>query len=95
MQIKWLRAALLNLQEEHHYIAQDNPTAASKVILRIQSAVALLSDNPGLGRAGRVLGTRELVISGTSYIVPYRVQNDVVEILRIFHARRRWPSELR
>ena len=94
MQVKWLQTALLNLHEEHRYIVQDYPAAAGKVALRIQSAVALLTVNPGLRRAGRVLGTRELVITGTPYIVPYRVQNDSVEILRVFHARRRWPSEL-
>ncbi len=46
-----------------------------------------------MGRAGRVPGTRELVISGTPYIVPYRVRGGAVEVLRVFHAARRWPTE--
>jgi toxin ParE1/3/4 len=45
------------------------------------------------GRPGRWPGTRELIIPGTPYIVPYRVKGPVVEILRVFHGARRWPDE--
>jgi plasmid stabilization system protein ParE len=47
-----------------------------------------------MGRAGRVTGTRELVVAGTPYIVPYRVRVEAVEILRVFHAARKWPEKL-
>jgi len=56
--------------------------------------VGLLKKNPALGRAGRVAGTRELVVAGTPYVVPYRVRGEAVEILRVFHAARRWPEKL-
>ncbi len=59
---------------------------------RVFRAVNLLQENPAMGRAGRVAGTRELVVDGTPYIVPYRVRGDAVEILRMFHARRKWPK---
>ena len=52
----------------------------------------LLPDNPHMGRAGRVPGTRELVIPQTPYIVPYRVQGEVIQILRVYHGARRWPD---
>ena len=52
-----------------------------------------LTENPELGRPGRVPGTRELVVLHTPYIIPYRVREDVVEILRIFHGARRWPTQ--
>jgi toxin ParE1/3/4 len=45
-----------------------------------------------MGRPGRVSGTRELVIPGTPYIVPYRVRGGKLEILRILHATQRWPG---
>jgi hypothetical protein len=38
----------------------------------IQSVERLLPDDPQIGRAGRVPGTRELVIARTPYIIPYR-----------------------
>jgi len=93
MQIKWLKKALQNVDEEAKYIAQENPAAAQKVIQRVVDAVRLLADDPALGRPGRIHGTRELVIPDTRYIVPYRVKPRLnrIEILRVFHTSRRAP----
>lgn len=92
MRVRWLRTALLNLDEEASYIAADDPTAARLVVARVLEAVAQLADQPGLGRPGRVPNTRELVVARTRYVVPYRVKRDAVEILRVFHSSRRLPK---
>ena len=89
MQIIWLKTALKNLNEIAEYIPQESAQAASQVVETIETQVSLLATQPALGRPGRVLGTRELVISNTHYIVPYRIKNDTVEILRVFHTSRR------
>ena len=86
MRVRWLRVALANLDAEAEYIAEDNPAAAGRVVQKILRAVDLLKENPAMGRAGRVAGTRELVVAETPYIIPYRVRGDAVEILRVFHA---------
>ena len=93
MQVKLLRKALQNLDEEATYIAQDDASAARLVVQRVMAAVALLADQPGLGRPGRVPGTRELIVSKTRYVVPYRVQGGTVEVLRVFHTSRRLPNK--
>jgi toxin ParE1/3/4 len=92
VRVRWLRVALANLDAEAEYIAEDNPAAAGRVAQKILRAVDLLKENPALGRAGRVAGTRELVVAETPYIIPYRVRGDAVEILRVFHAARKWPE---
>lgn len=92
VRVRWLKRALRNLKEEADYIAQDDPQAAARIVLRIEAAVALLADHPDLGRAGRVPGTRELVVPQTPYLVPYRVRSKRIDILRVFHGRRRWPA---
>jgi toxin ParE1/3/4 len=92
VRVRWLRIALANLEAEADYIAEDNPAAADRVVQRIFRAIALLSKNRAMGRPGRVPGTRELVIADTPYIIPYRVRADAVEILRVFHAARKWPN---
>ncbi|MDP3678693.1 MAG: type II toxin-antitoxin system RelE/ParE family toxin [Methylotenera sp.] len=92
MQIVWLKTALRNLDEIAAYIAQDNPIAASHLLQVISEQVSLLSKQPALGRSGRVLGTRELVISNMHYLVPYRIKNNSVEILRVFHTSRKPPT---
>ena len=94
MRVRWLKGALLDLDAAEAYIAQDDARAATEVILRIVRAVSLLKDQPGSGRAGRVLGTKELIVPHTPYIVPYRVKDDVVQILRVYHASRKWPDRL-
>jgi toxin ParE1/3/4 len=92
VKIKWLRTALRNLDDEASYIALDNVLAAQTVVTRVLAAVAQLADQPGLGRPGRVPGTRELVVLKTRYIIPYRVQGETISILRVFHTSRRLPG---
>ncbi len=93
MRVKWLRAALADLDAQFEHIAKDNPPAAFRTVLRIRRTVELLKGHTGIGRPGRVPGTRELVISGTPYIVPYRVRAGEIEVLRIFHAARKWLTQ--
>jgi toxin ParE1/3/4 len=91
-QIKWLRTALKNFDDELSYIATDDPAAARLVARRILDTVALLAAQPAIGRPGRVSGTRELLVPQTRYLIPYRVRHGVIEILRIFHASRLPPK---
>jgi toxin ParE1/3/4 len=49
---------------------------------------------PESGRPGRIAKTRELVVSGAPYILPYRIIGDTVQILRVYHPARRWPDVL-
>ena len=94
MRVRWLRRALENLDEEAEYVARDGAQAAARMVERIALGVERLAAHPASGRAGRVPGTRELVISGTPYIVPYRIRGETVEVLRIFHGARKWPEKL-
>ena len=86
---------MLNLDQEASYIAQDNPKAAAEFVLHLRDSTLMLGEQPNLGRPGRIPGTRELVISNLPYILPYRVRNDAVEILRVFHTARKWPEIIR
>ncbi len=92
MEIKWLKKALINLDQEAEYIATENPETARLVVQQIRDAIMLLADNPSLGRPGRITGTRELVVNKTRNLVPYRVRGEKVEILRIFHTSRKLPK---
>ena len=93
MRVRWTRTALANLDALAEYIARDNPGAAAQVVQSIVDATNLLSEHPAIGRPGRVPGPRELVVTNTPFLVPYRVRDETVEILRVFHGARRWPAE--
>lgn len=92
MQIVWLKTALSNVDEIAQYISQENSTAAQQVVDMIIEQVNQLATQPALGRPGRVLNTRELVISNTHFLVPYRIKNNSVEVLRVFHTSRKLPK---
>ena len=93
MRLRWTRLADLDLDEIAHYIGQDSPAAAARVVLElIDQAEALLPAHPAIGRPGRVLGTRELVIGHLPYVIAYRVRDQDVEVLRVLHTSRVWPE---
>ena len=87
MLIKWTKTALASVDEIAGFIAKDNPTRATSFVLDLQAAVTKLQAHPGMGRAGRVPGTRELVLH-KNHIAIYRARGDDVEILRLHHAAR-------
>jgi addiction module RelE/StbE family toxin len=90
--LKWTRAASQDLESVERYISRDNPEAAIDTVLEIIRHVETLAQHPGMGRPGRVEGTRELVISGLQYVVPYIDQGDAVVILRVLHGAMKWPE---
>src|ERR1017187_301532 len=92
MKIRWSPTAVSDLKSIREYIAKDSPPAARKVATRIKVAAKRLAICPLSGRAGRVPGTRELVIPGTSYIAAYSIQGDEVLIAAVLHGRQNWPE---
>lgn len=80
-----------DLREAGNYIAEDNPQAAEKIADRLREAVEYLVEHPNMGRPGRLPTTRELVISGTPFIIVYWVRGMAVQILRVLHHSRKWP----
>jgi plasmid stabilization system protein ParE len=73
MKLIWSPKVRQDLRGIARHIGSDNPRAAKALIQRIRRAAGLLTRTPHMGRPGRVEGSRELVISGTSYILPYRI----------------------
>jgi addiction module RelE/StbE family toxin len=92
IRIKWLNLAVDDLDDIAGYISQDNPEAARRTVRRLWTAVKSLAEQPEMGRPGRVHGTRELVVSDTPLVVPYRVVGSEIEILRVLHGARDWPK---
>ncbi|EJU14433.1 addiction module antitoxin [Sphingomonas sp. LH128] len=94
MKLDWSQRAAADRLAVFIWIADDDPRTAALVDGRIEDAVQQLVDFPHSGRPGRVEGTRELVISGTPYLIPYKVTGDTVRLLRLLHGARMWPHDL-
>ena len=86
MRISWTKAASEELDSLYDYIFLDNPTAAAKMVKRIVNVIEEhLADNPWLGHSCRLPKTREFAVSGTPYIIIYRVKEEKLEIIRLLH----------
>lgn len=92
MRVEWLKTALKNLDDEAAYIAMDNPAAALAFVVAIQASVEHLGRFPAMGREGRIAGTREWPLPDLPYVIPYRIRNGRLQVLRVFHTRRQPPS---
>ncbi len=90
MEIKWLAKAVADLQSLRKFIAADNPRAANYIATRIHQAVEHLQTHPHMGKPGRIPGTRELIIAKTPFLIPYRIKDNFIEILRVLHGRMQW-----
>jgi toxin ParE1/3/4 len=93
LNLRWLPEAERNFTSQIDYVADRNVSAAIRMGDLIEAAVSRLSDFPESGRIGRVAGTRELVVTGTPYVVVYSVLPDAVLILCILHGRQMWPPD--
>ena len=94
MKLRYTPRARSDLAEIHDYIAQDNPQAARRVVHIIRNAAEALAQNPLVGKAGRVAGTRELTVGRFPFMLAYRVGAEEVQILSVTHTARMWPESL-
>lgn len=81
--LRWTNRALGRLDEIAAYIAKDNPPRATTFVTELRKKVDILKSHQ-LGKAGRVFGTKELVLH-PNYLAVYRVKDDEVQIITILH----------
>lgn len=94
MTVRWVALARTDLLAIFDYVVARNPRAAMRLFDEIEGEVRGLADYPRIGRPGRHPNTRELTISGTPYIVTYRLKGREIQILRVLHGARQWPEKL-
>jgi toxin ParE1/3/4 len=92
--IRWTKRAIRSLESIHAYITKDNSGAAARVAEAILDSAIQLERFPQSGRLGRINGARELIVPGLPYIVPYRIEGDVILLLFVIHTIRKWPKKL-
>jgi toxin ParE1/3/4 len=94
MKVVWSPRAISHLAALRDYIEGDNPRAASAVVAKVVESVDRLVDQPYSGRPGRIAGTRELVVPGTPYVIPYRIRAGRLDLIAVFHGKQKWPKRL-
>lgn len=88
MRLRWKRRALQDFFRIKRHIARHNPVAAEEIGIEIQNAALHLKTLPRLGHAGERTSVLELQVPGRPYVLPYRINGEVIEILTVFDQRR-------
>jgi addiction module RelE/StbE family toxin len=88
--LEWRATARADLLSIIDYISDDNSNAAQQLKDEIELKISKLPEHPKLYRAGRVAGTREMVIR-PNYVVVYAENANTIAILRVLHAAQQWP----
>jgi toxin ParE1/3/4 len=91
MDVRWSPEAADDLERIVLHIRHDNPLVARNVALAIYETIGSLNTFPNRGRRGRIQGTRELVLAPLPWIAVYRVHDEAVEVVRIYHGAQNWP----
>ncbi len=91
MNLVWTSPAKADRREIFEFIAADSVRAARRIDLIFAEKAEITLRFPDIGRPGRVPGTREL-LAHRHYFLIYRIREDAVQILRLLHTSRQWPS---
>ena len=92
MKLDWSARSLADINSIKAYISASNPRAADRVFTAIKATGERLRRFPHSGPRGNRAGTRQIVVSGTPYLIVYRLGPDTIEILRVLHGRQSWPD---
>lgn len=90
MRIRWTSAAA-DLEHISDYLKERQPRYHQPTIRKLYGAIRSLKDWPYRGRIGRESSARELLFPPMPYIAVYRVKEDSIEVLRIYHGAQDRP----
>jgi toxin ParE1/3/4 len=91
MRIRWTPAAAADLQGISDYLKEHHPRYRDPTMRKLYGSILALKKWPGLGRPGREEGTREILFPPSPYVAVYRVREQTIEIMRIYHAAQYRP----
>ncbi len=86
--------ARTDLREIGAYIAERNPHAAKRLVLKIRETFRILGETPGIGMARPELRPHIRTFPVAAYIIAYRPAKRGIEILRVLHGARDWRALL-
>jgi addiction module RelE/StbE family toxin len=93
MKLRFTRRSRRHLDAIAEYIAEHNPGAARRVGERIREVAALIGKFPLIGHGGVLAGTREMGVPGLPYVIVYRVDENAVTILGVYHGAQLRPGQ--
>ena len=91
MRIRWTPAAAADLQHISDYLKDHHPRYRRPTMRKLYESIRSLKTLPHSGRPGREEGTREILFPPLPYVAVYRVKEQSIEVVRIYHAAQDRP----
>lgn len=91
MTIGYSRRALSQLASLHEYLAARNPSAEANVVASIRESIGRLRELPLLGKQTDEPRVHLLIETEYLYRIFYRVEGDVIFVIRVLHPRQERP----
>lgn len=85
MRLRWTPEAADNLESIYNYLREHHPSFAEPTVRALYEAARSLRAMPERGRLGEISSTREFILPKLPYIIVYRINEDAVELLHIYH----------
>jgi toxin ParE1/3/4 len=86
MHIRWTPVAAADLQSISEYLKEHHPRYRDSTMRKLYETIRALKEWPRRGRPGREEGTREILFPPPPYVAVYRVKEQTIEVMRIYHA---------
>src|SRR5690242_16474025 len=84
-----------DLNDIYDYVARHNPVAAARLIEAIERRCQAVANSPGMGRGCTHLAPGLRMSSVRRFTIFFRAATGGVEIIRILHSARDFPSVFR
>ena len=92
IKVVWSQQARQEWAAQYRFYFERNPDAARRLRQAVMEGAQRLRTYPKIGRPGRVTGSRELIISGTPFLLVYDENPVRVEILHVYDGRQNWQE---
>jgi toxin ParE1/3/4 len=91
MRIRWTPAAAADLQHINDYLKQHHPHYRQATMRKLYETIRSLKRSPYSGRPGSEQGTREILFPPLPYVAVYRMKEQTIEVLRVYHGAQDRP----
>ena len=86
MRIRWTPGAATDLEHIKDYLKEHYPHLAHSTIRELYETIRNLKSMPYRGRVGSKEGTRELVLTRLPFVVVYRINQETIEVVHLYHS---------
>jgi toxin ParE1/3/4 len=91
VRLRWTPAAAADLEHISEHLRQHHARYRQPKMRKLYELIRSLKQWPHRGRPGSEDGIRELVFAPLPYVVIYRINEEFIEILRIYHGSQNRP----